>query len=430
MKKIILLLILPLITTLMVTFIIAEEKPLMINHTSIDTMQYDINNTTSIKKYGAIGNGIADDTLAIQKAINSKSKLFFPKGKYKVSNPIYPRSDSVLISNNATIYYIKEHGVAILRPAFYFKNNIHNVDMLGHWIFEGDSPHSNFDRTTAGPDDTYVQGIVIKTNCSNIYIESLEGFNFTGGVFEIGTYPGATPSHNIVVDKIKTYDCWNANLSITNGTNIHIKDIETYGCISNPSFAQAGLDIETNVPSDILENIQIDKILAYNNEVGFQVLTMTQAQKGVTVNHLTSHNNNDNGVSLINATDFTAVNINIFDNSGAGIYIEGTFKNISLNHGKVSNNKNHGILANMDASAITASSKNLTIGLDIYNNHGYGIILSGTDKYPVKKFICSGKIYDDQTEKTQLTGVDVQNNVHDIHITAEVSGNKYYQVRE
>ncbi len=419
MKKIISLLILPFISIVLIsTPITAEEKPI------------NINNLTSIKQFGAIGDGLVDDTLAIQKAINSKSKLFFPKGRYKVSNPIYPRSDSVLISDNATIYYIKEHGVDVLRPAFYFKNSIHNVDMLGHWIFEGDSPHSNFDRTTAGPDDTYVQGIVIKTNCSYIYIESLEGFNFTGGVFEIGTYPGATPSHNIVVDKIKTYNCWNANISITNGKNIHIKDIETYGCISNPSFAQAGFDIETNVPSDILESIQIDKLLTYNNEVGFQVLTMTQAQKGITVNHLTSHSNHDNGVSLINATDFTALVANIYNNSGAGFYIEETFKNISLNNGNVFNNKNHGILANMNASTIVTSSESLTIGLDVYNNHGYGIILSGTYKYPVKKFICSGKIYDDQTKKTQLTGIEVKNNVLDIHITSEVYGNKYYQVRK
>ena len=429
MKKTLFLLMLPfMITTLMLTFIKAEGQPFISTDTS--TVRYDINNTTSIKKYGAIGNGIADDTLAIQKAINSKSKLFFPKGKYKVSNSIYPRSDSVLISDNATIYYTKEHGVNTLRPAFYFKKNIHNVDMLGHWIFEGDSPNSTFDKATARPEDTYVRGIVIKTNCSNIYIENLEGFHFTGGVFEIGTYPGATPSHHIVVDKIKAYNCWNANLSITNGTNIYIKDIETYGCISNPFFAQAGIDIETNVPSDILKNIQIDKILTYNNEVGFQVLTRTQAQKGITVKNIISHHNNDNGISLINATDFTALMTNVYNNSGAGIYIERTFKNISFYKGEVSNNKNHGILAKMDASTIVASSENLTTGLDVYNNHGYGIILSGTDTYPVKKFICSGKIYDDQTEKTQLTGVDVQHNVHDIHITAEVSGNKYYQVRE
>ncbi len=430
MLKIISLLILPFITTILtVTLILAEGNP--IDNTSMDIMQYNINNTTNIKKFGVIGDGIIDDTLAIQKAINSASKLYFPKGRYKISNSIYPQSNTVLISNNATIYYTKEHGVKTLYPALYFKKNIHNVDMLGHWIFEGDTPNSAFNKTTATPDDTYVQGIKIKENCSNIYIENFEGFNFSGGALEIGTdNPATVPPSNIIIDKMKVYNCWNVNMSITSGIDIYIKNIETYGALSNPNFAQVGVDIEVNTPNDVLENIQIDKIITHNNEIGFQVLTMTQEQKGITINEINSFENSDNGISLFNVTDCNIIQLNIHDNKGAGVYLDGTFKNVSLDSGSINNNQNHGILAQMNASDISVSSENLNIGLDVYNNHGYGIILSGTDKYPVKKFIYNGKIYDNQKIKTQLTGIDVQNNVVDINITAKVYGNKYYQIRE
>lgn len=54
----------------------------------------------NVKAYGAIGNGIVDDTTAIQNAINAASALtanggvvFFPDGNYLISNPlILPRS--------------------------------------------------------------------------------------------------------------------------------------------------------------------------------------------------------------------------------------------------------------------------------------------------------------------------------------------------
>ena len=383
----------------------------------------------NVKTYGAIGDGITDDTQAIQNAINSESKLYFPKGRYKISNSIYPKSNTVLISDNATVYYERDYPVSISYPGFYFEKNIHNVEMLGHWIFEGNTLNSKFNKTTATPNDTYVQGLKIKENCSNIYIESFEGFNFSGGALEIGVdHPNKISSSNITIDKMKVYNCWNVNMSITSGTDIHIKNIETYGALSNQNFAEVGVDIEVNTPDDVLDNIQIDKIITHNNKIGFQILTMTQLQKGVTVNEINSFDNNDNGINLFNVTDCNIRQLNIHDNRGAGVYLDGTFKNISLDNGSIYNNQNHGILAQMDASDLPVSSEHLNVGLDVYNNHGYGILLSGTEKYPVNTFTCSGKVYDNQNIKTQDTGIDVQKNVFNINITAEVYDNKYFQI--
>jgi len=427
MKKIILALLIQ-FTTLSADYVIKPDGTLTLQTTQSTATPQPKDNAVSVKTFGAIGDGITDDTLAIQNAINSESKIYFPKGRYKISNSIHPKSNTTMISDNATIFVTQEYPVSgPLNPGFLFENSITNVNMLGHWIFEGNSPNSAFKRDTSHPDNTYAQGILIKTNCSNIYIESLEGYNFTGEVFEIGTYNGALPSHHITVDKIKAYDCWNANIAITMGTDIHLKDVETYGCVSNPNYAQIGLDIEPD-NRKTLKRIQIDKVVAYKNNVGFQVLNDKIEQTGITVNELTSYDNLENGVNLINAIDFTAKVVNIHDNKGAGLYLDGTFRNISLDSGSLFNNQNHGVLAQMDASVIAASSENLNLGIDIYNNYGYGILLSGTDSYPVKEFTCNSKVYDNQDNKTQLTGIDVQENVLDINITAEVYGNKYFQI--
>ncbi len=43
---------------------------------------------TSVLEYGAAGDGVTDDTEAIQKAISSKSTICFPSGNYLISKPI------------------------------------------------------------------------------------------------------------------------------------------------------------------------------------------------------------------------------------------------------------------------------------------------------------------------------------------------------
>lgn len=51
------------------------------------TVQARLRETVSVKDFGAVGNGVADDTAAIQSAINAAS-TFIPAGTYRVTQPI------------------------------------------------------------------------------------------------------------------------------------------------------------------------------------------------------------------------------------------------------------------------------------------------------------------------------------------------------
>lgn len=46
------------------------------------------NSVVSVKDFGAVGDGIADDTGAIQKAINASTSVFFPSGIYRTTSTI------------------------------------------------------------------------------------------------------------------------------------------------------------------------------------------------------------------------------------------------------------------------------------------------------------------------------------------------------
>jgi sugar lactone lactonase YvrE len=57
----------------------------------------------NVRTSGAVGDGQADDTAAIQKAIDTNRILYFPVGFYKVTNPLRLRPDSVLIGLHPAI---------------------------------------------------------------------------------------------------------------------------------------------------------------------------------------------------------------------------------------------------------------------------------------------------------------------------------------
>lgn len=63
------------------------------------------NNYVNIKNYGAKGNGLIDDTAAIQSAINQKGAIYFPDGTYLISSPLSIKNGvkSIVLSDGATI---------------------------------------------------------------------------------------------------------------------------------------------------------------------------------------------------------------------------------------------------------------------------------------------------------------------------------------
>jgi hypothetical protein len=161
----------------------------------------------SVKQYGALGNGIADDTKAIQKAINAVSSqgggtVFFPAGTYRIL--IQPnQSRALTIRRNITL---KGEG---------YQNSILKLgDRQGNYnaILAGASPQSDLSNFV-------LYGLTLDSNASGNPIPSEKYFKQDKDRFTLRIYVGS---------KIKVENC-----RFTNIKNINVITINNDRLISD-----------------------------------------------------------------------------------------------------------------------------------------------------------------------------------------------------
>ena len=57
----------------------------------------------NVRALGVVGDGTADDTASIQKAIDTHRVLYFPSGHYRVGDTLTLKPDTVLIGLHPTL---------------------------------------------------------------------------------------------------------------------------------------------------------------------------------------------------------------------------------------------------------------------------------------------------------------------------------------
>ena len=76
--------------------------------------------STRPQMFGAVGDGIADDTAAIQAALDMGGEVYIPKGRYKITRTLFIGSNtSVFGDGDGTVIFLGDNG-ANLTPHYWY----------------------------------------------------------------------------------------------------------------------------------------------------------------------------------------------------------------------------------------------------------------------------------------------------------------------
>ena len=72
------------------------------------TLESKLQESVSVKDFGAIGDGTTDDTAAIQNALSSGNNIYFPQGTYIISSALVPSSNQTIFGAGINFTIIKQ----------------------------------------------------------------------------------------------------------------------------------------------------------------------------------------------------------------------------------------------------------------------------------------------------------------------------------
>jgi hypothetical protein len=238
----------------------------------------------SVKDFGAVGDGVTDDTAAIQTVLNKGGVIFVVEGVYIV-DPLIMQSNTTLILSPKTTLKAKA-GYTQFQRLLTVPGGSENITIQGN---HGTIQMLKADYSTG--EDRH--GLVIAAGSSNISVYDLTIKDTGGDGFYIN-------GNNISLINCISDNARRNGLSIIGGAGINVVGGEYKN--SSGTNPQYGIDIEPNNASEYLRGINI---------IG--VKTSGNARGGISCVPLKTVNS----VS-INISDWTSIDDGMDANSGGG----------------------------------------------------------------------------------------------------------------
>jgi parallel beta-helix repeat protein len=316
----------------------------------------------NVKKYGAIGDGLIDDTIAIQNALNAENIVIIPKGDFKVKDLTLKTGQQLLISGNLN-YDPASSGSMITASS---------LDGVGIYGFGGTLNGNGNDTATsitlAGCTNSIVKGLRIKTflnkgislnNCDGVIVSEN---NVSGG--------SGTSGAGISVFGATCYRCTVTN-NVVDGNRIGIS-------VNGGGYHT----INSNTcDANALSGIMLDGIVTGSGDgtkhstVKGNVITncSNSGYGGIYLGNGSSYNDISNNISSKNARS------GIRFSAGSGFALYGNI----LSNNILRENSYHGVEMSYGYQTIIA-------GNSIYNNTQRGIVGSYSDNCKISDNIIRG----------------------------------------
>jgi parallel beta-helix repeat protein len=261
------------------------------------------------KDTGAKGDGITDDTLAIQSAINqvvgTGGTVLIPSGIYMIDaiTSIKIKSDMTLRMSNGTILKALPNDKS--------NYNIINItDASNINIIDGTLMGERTIHT--GTSGEWGMGITLR-GATNIVVQGVTAKNFWGDGFYIS---GA--SKNIKFCSVIAENNRRQGMSIISVDGMVVKNSVFKN--TNGTAPQAGIDLEPN-DEDTIKNVQIVSSQFIGNK-GPGVLFAQVSNHSLIENVILDGNtiiNNIAGIGIVNTTGHSIINNKLIDNHDYGI---------------------------------------------------------------------------------------------------------------
>ena len=247
-----------------------------------------------VRTFGAKGNGATNDTAAIQKAINSLPStggtVVIPSGVYGID-----AVTSLKLRSNVTIQMSPSTILGVIPNAAAHYEVLHiggvsNVNINGGVLYGDRLTHK-------GTTGEHGFGAAV-LGSSNVTITGTASNNMWGDGFYIGNGPTfgsslKTRSTNVKLIDVTADNNRRQGISITSGKDISIVRAKLTN--TNGAAPSAGIDVEPNGKTDILQNISIVDTYTANNQGAGIALSLGAIVGTTTPISITVTNHTDNG---------------------------------------------------------------------------------------------------------------------------------------